>query len=122
MNIVLWVVAGLLAVAFLASGAMKLTKSKEDLAQQGMAWTEDFSASAVKLIGASQLLGALGLVLPALLDVAPVLTPLAATGLALVMGGAVVVHLRRKEAFVPPLVLGLLAALVAVGRFWIAPF
>lgn len=122
MNIALWIVAGLLALAFLATGAMKLTKSKEDLAANGMAWTEDFSAGSIKLIGALQLLGAVGLVLPALLDVAPVLTPIAATCLALVMAGAVVVHLRRKEAFVPPLVLALLAAFVAVGRFVIAPF
>lgn len=122
MNIVLWIVAGLLAVAFLASGTMKLAKTKEALAEGGMAWTEDFSAGAVKLIGASQVLGALGLVLPALFDVAVVLTPVAATCLALVMAGAVVVHLRRKEAFAPALVLGVLAALVAIGRFWIVPF
>jgi hypothetical protein len=84
-----------------------------------MAWTEDFSAGAVKAIGAAELLGAIGLILPALLDIAPVLVPLAATGLALTMIGAVVVHIRRGEtqAIAPSAVLFVLSAIVAWGRF-----
>lgn len=120
MNIVLWIIAGLLALAFLGAGAMKLTRSREQLAGAGMAWTEDFGAGAVKAIGAVEVLGALGLVLPAALDIAPVLTPLAALGLALLMAGAVATHVRRKEgasALLPALVLGVLAAVVAWGRF-----
>ncbi|MEU4161767.1 DoxX family protein [Actinoplanes sp. NPDC026670] len=119
MNIVLWVIAGLLAAAFLGAGGMKLSQSKEKLAASGMAWTEDFSAGAVKAIGAAELLGAIGLILPALLDIAPVLVPLAATGLALTMIGAVVVHLRRGEtqAIAPSAVLFVLSAIVAWGRF-----
>ena len=119
MNIVLWIIAGLLALAFLAAGAMKLAQPRAKLAASGMAWTEDFSDAAVKGIGALEVLGALGLILPAALDIAPVLTPLAAVGLALVMAGAVVVHLRRGEtgAVGAPIVLGLLALLVAVLRF-----
>ncbi|HEX9353566.1 MAG TPA: DoxX family protein [Streptosporangiaceae bacterium] len=83
MNIALWVIAGLLAVAFLASGAMKLTRPKEKLAASGMGWAEDFSAGTVKAIGTLEVLAAVGLILPAALDIAPVLVPLAAVGLVL---------------------------------------
>ena len=119
MNITLWIITGLLALAFAAAGLMKLAQPRAKLAASGMAWTEDFSDGAVKGIGALEVLGALGLVLPAALGVATVLTPLAAAGLALVMAGAVVVHLRRGEskAVGAPIVLGLLALLVAVLRF-----
>jgi uncharacterized membrane protein YphA (DoxX/SURF4 family) len=118
-NVVLWIVAGLLAVAFLAAGVMKLTRSKEQLASSGLAWAEDFSPGMVKLIGLLELLAAIGLVLPAALDIVPVLVPLAALGLVLMMIGAAVVHVRRKEipGMVPSLVLLVLAAVVAWGRF-----
>jgi VIT1/CCC1 family predicted Fe2+/Mn2+ transporter len=100
---------------------MKLSRPKEKLAQNNQAWVEDFSQGAVRLIGAAEVLGAVGLVLPALTGAHPWLTPVAALGLALLMAGAVYTHLRRKEgpAFVPPSVLLLLAAFVAVGRFFI---
>ena len=117
MNILIWVLAFVLAAAFLAAGLMKLVQPREKLVSSGMGWAEDFSAGAVKLIGAAEVLGAVGLVLPPLVDVAPVLSPLAALGLALTMAGAVVVHLRRKEQFVPALVLGVLALVVAILRF-----
>jgi uncharacterized membrane protein YphA (DoxX/SURF4 family) len=118
-NVVLWILAGLLAAAFLAAGAMKVSRSKEELAKAGMAWTEDFSAGTVKLIGALEVLAAVGLILPAVLDIAPVLVPLAALGLVLMMVGAVVVHVRRKEVstMAPSVVLLVLAAVVAWGRF-----
>jgi uncharacterized membrane protein YphA (DoxX/SURF4 family) len=119
MNIVLWVIAGLLAAAFLGAGVMKLSQPKEKLAASGMAWTEDFSAGAIKGIGAAEVLGAIGLILPAALDVLPVLVPLAATGLALTMIGAVVVHARRGEtqAIAPSAILLVLSVVVAWGRF-----
>lgn len=119
MNIALWIIAGLLAAAFFAAGVMKLTQPKEKLAESGLAWTEDFSLSTVKAIGALEVLAAIGLILPALFDVVPVLVPLAATGLVLVMLGAVVVHTRRKEssAIGVNAVLLVLAAAVAIGRF-----
>jgi DoxX-like family len=79
MNIALWIIAGLLAVASLASGAMKLTQPKEKLAS-GYGWVEDFGAGAVKAIGTLEVLAAVGLILPAALDIAPVLVPLAAVG------------------------------------------
>ena len=119
MNVVLWSVAGLLAVAFLTSGLMKLSQPKKKLADSGMGWTEDFSDGAVKGIGALEVLGALGLILPAVFDVATVLVPIAATGLALVMLGAAVTHARRREnqMIVVNVVLLALAAFVAWGRF-----
>lgn len=117
MNITLWIVAGLLALAFLGAGAMKGARSKEQLAASGLGWTEDFSAPMVKAIGALEILGALGLVLPAVTGILPVLVPLAALGLTATMAGAVIVHLRRRETFIPPAVLLVLAAFVAVGRF-----
>jgi hypothetical protein len=110
MLIAYWIVAGLTALAFLAAGGMKLARSKEQLAASGMAWTEDFSAPVIKLIAAAEVLGALGLVLPMATGIAPVLSPVAGVCLAVIMVGAVVVHLRRHE---PPIPLALLALAVA---------
>jgi uncharacterized membrane protein YphA (DoxX/SURF4 family) len=118
-NIALWIIAGLLAVAFLVSGAMKLAKPKEKLAAFGFGWVEDFSAGSIKAIGILEILAAVGLILPAVLDIAPVLVPLAALGLVLLMIGAIITHLRRHEAKViaSPMALLALAVLVAWGRF-----
>jgi uncharacterized membrane protein YphA (DoxX/SURF4 family) len=124
MNIALWVVAGLLALAFVGAGAMKLSQPKEKLQASGMGWTEDFSATGVKLIGTAEVLGAIGLILPPLVNIAPVLAPIAAVGLAVTMVGAAIVHVRRGEskALGAPVVLFLLAAFVAYGRFFLVPF
>lgn len=119
MDIVLWIIAGLLAAAFLAGGAMKLTQPKPRLAASGMGFVEDFSAGWVKAIGTLEVLAAVGLVLPAVLGIAPVLVPLAAVGLVLLMIGAMITHLRRREAsaIVVNLTVLTLAVLVAWGRF-----
>jgi uncharacterized membrane protein YphA (DoxX/SURF4 family) len=119
MNIALWIIAGLLAVAFLAGGAVKVIQPKEKLAASGMGFAADFSVGSVKAIGALELLAAVGLILPAVLDVAPVLVPLAAVGLVLLMVGAMITHLRRHEsqALVMNLAILALAVLVAWGRF-----
>ena len=119
MDVVLWIIAGLLAVAFLAAGGMKLAQPKAKLQASGMGWVEDFSPNAVKAVGAVEVLGALGLILPAALDVAPVLVPVAATGLFLMMVGAAVTHVRRSElnGIAPSVVLGLLSLIVAIFRF-----
>ena len=81
MNIFLWIIGEILAVAFLGAGLMKLTQPKEKLAASGMGWTEQFSPGAIKAIGALEVAAAIGLILPALLDIAPILVPLAALGL-----------------------------------------
>lgn len=117
MIVVAWILQIVLAVAFLAAGGMKLARPKPALVSAGMGYAEDFSAGAIKGIGALEVLGAIGLILPALTGVAPVLVPLAALGLAITMAGAVVVHVRRSEPYVPPLVLGVLALVLAVLRF-----
>ena len=117
MNIALWVVQGLLALMFAGAGVAKLTQSKEKLSAQ-MPWVEDYAASTVKLIGGLELLGAIGLIVPMLTGILPILTPLAAIGLVLTMIGAIVVHVRRRETQrlgINVLVL-VLAAVVAVGR------
>lgn len=117
-NITLWIIAGILAAVFLLAGAVKVTQPREKLAEQ-MGWVTDSSDGFVKFVGAVEVLGAVGLVLPAATGIAVWLTPMAAAGLALTMVGAVVVHLRRGETAgaVPSLVLGVLAAFVAVMRF-----
>ena len=118
MNLALWIVAVLTALTFAAAGTRKLTQPKDKLKQQ-MGWVEDFTPATIRFIGAMEVLGALGLILPAVTGIATVLVPLAATGLAIVMILASAVHLRRGEAKVLPvnIVLFLLAAFVAVGRF-----
>ncbi|HEV3363843.1 MAG TPA: DoxX family protein, partial [Acidimicrobiia bacterium] len=83
MNAFLWTVAGLLAVVFLAAGSVKLTQPKAKLAETGQGWVEDFSGPAVKGIGLLEVLAAIGLIVPAALDIAPVFVPLAAAGLGL---------------------------------------
>jgi hypothetical protein len=120
LNVVLWIAAGLLAALYLAAGGMKLATPREKLLENpNMGWTADFSAAAIKGIGAIEIVGAIGLILPWALDIAPVLTPLAATGLAIIQIGAIIVHGRRKETKALPMnvVLLVLAAFVAVGRF-----
>ncbi|MBO0821098.1 MAG: DoxX family protein [Nocardiopsaceae bacterium] len=118
MNIALWITAALLAVAFLASGANKLIQPKEKL-PASWGWVKDFSAGSIKAIGALEVLAALGLILPAALGIAPVLVPLAAAGLVVLMVGAFIVHARHREvqAIMVPLILLALAVFVAWGRF-----
>ncbi len=119
MNVVLWIAAGVLAAVFLLAGLRKLATPRETLASTGMGWAESWPDAGTRLLGAVEVLGAVGLVLPALVDVAPVLVPWAAVGLGLTMLGAVVVHVRRREAqpAVLTVVLLALAVLVAWGRF-----
>lgn len=117
MNITLWIIQALLALVFLVAGVIKMARSKEQLAGR-MEWVEDFSPSAVRLIGVTETLGALGLILPAATGIWAWLTPTAAVGLALAMAGAVITHVRRSEysRVVMPMVLLVLAAFVAYGR------
>jgi DoxX-like protein len=118
-NVVLWIVAALLAVAIAASGVMKLVRTKEQLAAAGMGWTESYTAGQVKALGAVEVLAGIGLILPAVLDIAPILVPLAAVGVGLIMIGAIVTHARRgeKQALPVTVILLILAIVVAWGRF-----
>ncbi|WP_062521999.1 DoxX family protein [Demequina silvatica] len=117
MLIALWIVNAILALVFAAAGSMKVSTPRATLQEKGMGWTEDFSDGAVKAIGATQLLAAVGLIAPVVTDVAPILTPLASVGLLVTMIGATVVHARRSEPLVPTIVLGAVAAASAVLGF-----
>ncbi|MEU6720994.1 DoxX family protein [Nonomuraea sp. NPDC046802] len=118
MNVFLWVVQALLAASFGMSGLAKLTRPKDKLVGK-YPWMETFSQAAVRLIGVMEVLGAVGLIVPVLTGIAPVLTPIAAAGLAVMMILAAILHLRRKEPSGLPatVILFALAALVAWGRF-----
>ncbi|WP_329113891.1 DoxX family protein [Streptomyces sp. NBC_01353] len=121
MNLALWIVTGLLALAYFLGGGSKLIMPKEKIAAFGPSsqWVDDFSAGGVKAIGALEVLAALGLILPAVLDIAPILVPLAALGLVLIMVGAAIVRIRRHEVrfMAVDVVYIVLAGLVAWGRF-----
>ena len=120
LNVALWIVAGLLAVVLLGSSA-KIFVPKEKLAAMGPTtrWVEDFSPRALKAIGGLEFLGAVGLILPAALGIAPVLVPLAASGAVLLFAGAAITRLRRgeKATIVVDLAFLTMAAFVAWGRF-----
>ena len=118
MNVVIWIVQIVLGLAFILAGFMKSTQPREKLTAQ-MTWVEDYSGQQVKLIGVVEILGGLGLILPAWTGIAPILTPIAATGLAIVMVLAALVHVRRKEVNRTPVnaILFALAIFVAITRF-----
>jgi uncharacterized membrane protein YphA (DoxX/SURF4 family) len=120
MNIALWIIAGLLALVFLVAGSNKLFIPYPKLARApGAGWVNDFNPVFVKFLGAIEILGAVGLILPGALGIAPVLVPLAATGLAIIMVGAATVSFRRHEprhAALNLLYLAL-AVFVAIARF-----
>ena len=116
MNIVLWVLQGLLGAAFVGAGLMKVTQPKEKM-PAAMTWTQRRSANTIKFIGVMEILGGLGLILPWATGIAKILTPLAALGLAIIMAGAVWTHAKRKEPWIPQLVLLILTLVVAIVRF-----
>lgn len=125
MNMTLWIIAGLLAAAFTVGGISKLAISKEKIAGlPGGEWVEGFSAGAVRALGGIDLLAGAGLILPAALDIVPLLVPLAAVGIVLLMVGAVIVRLRHgaSRAVVVDVAYLVLAGFVAWGRFGPASF
>ena len=118
MNVLLWIFAALLAAMFLTAGLMKMTRPKEKLVTI-MEWAKPVPEGQLKALGAVEILGAIGLILPRALNIARVLTPLAAVGCAIVMFGATIVHTRMKDykGLGMPVVLLILAIIVAAGRF-----
>jgi hypothetical protein len=118
MTYALWVVQGLLALLFLFAGVMKLILPLE--AMQGPVV---LPGPFLRFIGVAEVLGALGLILPGLLHLRPGLTPLAAAGLVIIMIGATVVTVAGGQLApaLLPAVVGLLAAVVAFGRWRLAP-
>jgi uncharacterized membrane protein YphA (DoxX/SURF4 family) len=117
---VLWIVQGLLAVLFLFAGGMKLVLPVEEMTKQ---MPLPLPGLFLQFIGVAEVLGAVGLILPGLLRIRPGLTPLAATGLVIIMIGATVVTLAGGSVApaLIPAVVGILAAFVAYGRWRLAP-
>ncbi|MBL7979154.1 MAG: DoxX family protein [Bacteroidetes Order II. Incertae sedis bacterium] len=113
----LWVVQGLLAAAFGMAGFMKMTAPIAQLAANGMTFVNQFSIEMVRFIGVAEVLGAIGLILPAALRIKPVLTPLAAVGVAIIMVLAAIQHITSNEPIFANIVLFALAVFVAWGRF-----
>jgi uncharacterized membrane protein YphA (DoxX/SURF4 family) len=118
MTYVLWTIQGLLALLFLFAGVTKLVLPIEAMTKQ-MAMPGPF----LRFIGVAETLGGLGLVLPGLLRIRQGLTPLAAAGLLIIMIGATVVTLKSGTVAqaILPLVVGLLLAFVAYGRWRLLP-
>jgi hypothetical protein len=117
-NVGLWILQVLLAALFLFAGGMKLV-----LPLEALAGPVTLPGAFLRFIGVAEVLGAAGLILPALLRIRPVLTPLAAAGLVVIMAGATVITAvwMDPSSAVVPLVVGLLATAVAYGRWRIAP-
>ena len=118
MTYALWIVQGLLALIFLFAGGMKLVLPLDVLTEQ-----MPLPGLFVRFIGVAEVLGAIGLILPGLLRIRPGLTPLAAAGLVIIMIGATVLTLAGGDVALAliPLVVGLLSAFVAYGRWRLAP-
>ena len=123
MTYALWIVQALLAFMFLFAGGMKLVIPPDVLASMGSPNQIPLPGWFVRFIGVCEVLGALGLILPGLLRIKPWLTPLAAAGLVVIMLGATALTIAADgvAAGVVPLVVGLLAAFVAYGRWRLAP-
>jgi uncharacterized membrane protein YphA (DoxX/SURF4 family) len=118
MNVFLWIVQAVLAALFAMSGLGKVVQPKEKLAGK-YPWMQDVSQEMVRFIGVMEVLGAIGLIVPATVGIAPVLTPIAAVGLTVLTVLAAAIHIRRKEpsGVAVTAVLFVLAVLVVWGRF-----
>jgi uncharacterized membrane protein YphA (DoxX/SURF4 family) len=115
METALWIVQVLLAAIFLLTGMTKLTQPRQKMAAGPMRWAADVTDAQFRTIGLLEVLGAIGLILPAALGIAPLLTPLAAVGLVVVMVGAIYTHVRydESERLAVPIVVLTLAVFVA---------
>ncbi len=118
MSTAIWIAQGVLAAVFLGAGLLKLAQPRAAL-QEKTPYVEDFTDAQIKTVGALEVLGAIGVVLPAAIGVAPILTPIAACGLALTMVVAAATLMRRGENSHVPLnvVIFALAVFVAIERF-----
>ena len=123
MDTILLVVQIVLGLAFIALGLVHLTQRSKS--RKGMEWLRAVPARAMAAISGLEILGGIGLIVPWVTGILPVLTPIAAAAIALLMVCAIAFHARRPgEApnIVFNVVLGLVAAVVAYGRFFVEPF
>jgi uncharacterized membrane protein YphA (DoxX/SURF4 family) len=122
MNIALWVAQILLGLAFASAGTRKIVEPLEKMAKRWV-WVSDFQLPVIRGIAGLEILGAIGIIVPALTHILPWLTPVAACGLILLMLGALTTNIRYKlyPAIAYTLFLIGLAVFVAYGRFVIIP-
>jgi uncharacterized membrane protein len=124
-NLLLWIGQILLALAFLGVGYGHTLRFEQMSTRPGMTWLAGVGRDRMRIIGILEILGAIGLILPAATGVLPWLTPTAATALAVLMVLAIVLHARRPDEgrnIIGNAILGAIAALIAYGRFVVAPF
>jgi uncharacterized membrane protein YphA (DoxX/SURF4 family) len=121
MNTTIWIIQSLMAVLFVFHGIAMFNPPPQ--VQESVVRKMGYSLPFLKIIGTLEVLGGLGLILPAWTRVMPILSPLAALGLVVIMIGVVVSHARQGESkqTVATSVVTLLVAFVAIGRFWINP-
>jgi hypothetical protein len=119
MNLALWIAAGFLAAVALAGGISKTFVPKEKLDAHPLSWTSGASAAFVKTLGVLELLAAVGLILPAVVDVVPVMVPVTAACWVVLMIGAVITHgrLGQPKLVVVTSIYLAVAAFIAWGRF-----
>lgn len=116
MDSALWITSGLLAFAMVAAGGAKLAIPRVKLLK-AMKWAETWPDGRFKLLGFAELLGGIGLIVPHLTGIVPILTPVAALCIVVLMGGAVKTHIDLKESPIAPAILAGLGLFVALGRF-----
>jgi uncharacterized membrane protein YphA (DoxX/SURF4 family) len=116
--IAVWIVSGLLALAYLVAGGTKVFTGYDKI-QDRMTWTSHAKPWHVKVVGILEILGAIGLIVPVLAGILPILAPIAASGLALLQVVAIVIHIRIGEGkkIAGNVALLLLALFVAIVRF-----
>ena len=115
MNTALSIAQAFAALVFLLAGALKLMVPKARLAKR-MHWAESWPPGRIKLLGLVEVAGALGLVLPEALHTAPMLTPIAAACLSLLLLGAAQTHKRMHESTAPAVVLLICCITIVAGR------
>lgn len=124
MDIGLWILQALLALAFLFLGYSHAFRYEFLAAQPMSGWVTAVSPGNLRIIGVLEILAGIGLILPPLTGILPWLAPLAAAMLVLLMISAMVFHARRGErpniAF--NAILGVMALAIAFGRFVLEPF
>jgi uncharacterized membrane protein YphA (DoxX/SURF4 family) len=114
-NTWLWILAGFLAAIFLGTGALKLTRSREEIVAAGLPWAKDYSERSLRTLGRAEVLGAVGVLIP-------YVAPVAAACLAVLTAGALVVHVRRREILPDVLrTLALLAMCVVLAAYRFGP-
>lgn len=123
MNWVLWTLQSLTACVFVYSGVNKSVLSEKQLVAKGQTGVEGLSLPVIRFIGITEILGAIALILPRLIHTLPILTPIAALCLALIMVPAGIIHYNRGEYknIITNVVLFLMSMFIAYGRMFLAP-